>query len=210
MLKIITVPNSILTIATKKVERFDGTLRKLVKEMDQTLRAQIDPQGVGLAAPQIGERLALFIIRPTPESKTEVFVNPRIMKIQMMEDRRLRMEVEAGRSRIERNYNIHPLSSKSTFDSQPSTVKKQNKSTKLEGCLSIPKIWGTVKRADKMFVEFQDLTGKNHKKWFSGFKALVIQHEVDHLKGILFTQRAIEQNAQLFEEKEGKLEKLSY
>jgi len=43
------------------------------------------------------------------------------------------------------------------------------------------------------------------RKWFSGFEAVIIQHEVDHLNGSLFTQRAIAQNQPLYEEKEGKL-----
>ena len=182
MLKIVTTPNSILTTATKKVERFDGSLKKLVKNMDQTLRAQVNPQGVGLAAPQVGINLAVFIVKPTPDAKTEIFINPRIIN------------VEAG----------NPEGSPNP---QGSEIKKKKKH-RLEGCLSIPKIWGSIKRAKKVYLEFQDLSGNFQKKWFSDFKALVIQHEVDHLAGMLFTQRALEQNNQLYEEKEGKLEKL--
>jgi len=186
MLKIVTTPNSILTTAAKKVELFNDSLRKLIKDMDQTLRAQVNPQGVGLAGPQVGVNLALFIIKPTADAKTEVFVNPKILKL------------EDSKSKIKK--------------SQTSNLKPQttNKKTKLEGCLSIPKIWGTIKRANKVFLEFQDLSGSTHKKWFFGFNALVIQHEIDHLTGVLFTQRALEQNAQLYEEREGKLEKLKY
>lgn len=180
MLKIVTVPNPILTGQTKKVERFDATLENLLKEMDQTLRAQVNPQGVGLAAPQIGKDLALFIIKPTPEAKTETFINPKIIKIEAGNP-----EGSGKRSRNEKR-----------------------KHTKLEGCLSIPKIWGHINRSDKIYIEFQDLKGKTHKKWFAGFRALIIQHEIDHLKGILFTQRAIEQNCQLYEEKGGELKKL--
>jgi len=190
MLKIVTSPNSILTSPTKKVERFDGSLRKLVKDMDQTLRAQVNPQGVGLAAPQVGKNLAVFIVKPTPEAKTETFVNPKIVKS------------EVGSWKLEENKNNKKPQ---TSNLKPRTSKHK---TKLEGCLSIPKIWGSIKRAEKIYLEFQDLSGNTHKKWFFGFKALVIQHEVDHLKGVLFTQRALEQNSQLYEEKEGKLEKL--
>ena len=173
MLKIVTIPKPVLTAGTKKVERFDEKLVELVKNMDQTLRAQVNPQGVGLAAPQIDKNMAIFIIKPTPEAKTEIFINPKIIK------------VEAG-------------------NPQGSEIKKKKKH-RLEGCLSIPKIWGNVDRAHKVYLEFQDQTGKNHKKWFSGFKALIIQHEADHLRGVLFTQRALEQNQQLFEEKDGDL-----
>ena len=79
MLKIVTIPNPVLTDGTKKVERFDEKLVELVKNMDQTLRAQVNPQGVGLAAPQIDKNMAIFIIKPTPEAKTEIFINPKII-----------------------------------------------------------------------------------------------------------------------------------
>ncbi|MBI4226053.1 peptide deformylase [Candidatus Roizmanbacteria bacterium] len=208
MLKIITVPNPILTTTAKKIERFDGVLKKLVKDMDQTLRAQVNPQGVGLAAPQVGINEALFIIKPVPKAKTEVFVNPRIILVQTVDDGRWKMDHEDGKLKIEKNSNFHHQSSKSILNPPSSIVKKPKSKTKLEGCLSIPKIWGAIKRDDKIFLEYQDLTSKKHKKWFSGFKALVIQHEIDHLRGVLFTQRALEQNTLLYEEKEGELKKL--
>lgn len=182
MLKIVTIPNSVLTETTKKVEQFDGSLAKLVKDMDQALSKQLNPQGVGLAAPQVAENLAIFIIKPTPDAKTEVFVNPKII------------------STSEVN-----VKHENTLEVRKTLKKKK---TKLEGCLSIPKIWGAVKRSDKLYLEFQNQTGRVYKKWFSGFKSVIIQHEIDHLRGVLFTQRALEQNAQLYEEKEGKLKKL--
>ena len=208
MLKIVTIPNPVLAQLTKKVEQFDASLQILVKDMDQTLRAQVNPQGVGLAAPQVGVNLSVFISKPTPSSKTEVFVNPRIIQVQTVDDGRWKMDHEDGRLKIEKNSSFHHQSSKSTLNPPSSIVKKPKSKTKLEGCLSIPKIWGSVKRAQKVLIEFQDQTGKVHKKWFSGFRAIIIQHEVDHLAGVLFTQRALEQKTTLFEEKEGKLEKL--
>ena len=119
MLKIVTIPNSVLTSRTKKVEQFDGSLQRLVKDMDQTLKAQVNPQGVGLAASQVGFDLAVFIIRPSPNAKTEVFVNPKIIK------------VEAG---------ILEDSGKRVKNPQGSKNKK--KKHRLEGGLSIPKILG--------------------------------------------------------------------
>lgn len=190
MLKIVTVPNSILTTLAKKVERFDDVLTKLVKDMDQTLRSQVNPQGVGLAAPQVSQDKAIFIIRPTPEAKTEVFVNPRIIQV----------HPQGGQPQNLYN-SAHPAGGQ--------TKKKAGKKTKLEGCLSIPKIWGKVNRSDRIFLKYQDLNGKTFRRWFSGFKAMIVQHEIDHLKGILFTQRALEQNSQLFEEKEGELMKIA-
>lgn len=192
MLKIVTIPNSVLTTRTKKVERFDNILLQLVKDMDQTLRAQVNPQGVGLAAPQVNKNLAIFIIKPTPEAKTETFINPKILETVT----------------INSNPSFAKASTSTEVSADKSEGKKKKKKTKLEGCLSIPKIWGHVERAEKVLLEFQDLTGKFHKRWLTGFKALIIQHEVDHLRGVLFTQRALEQNQQLFEEKDGELKKL--
>ena len=89
----------------------------------------------------------------------------------------------------------------------PSKAGKK-KMIKLEGCLSLPKIWGSIKRASRVLLQYQDLEGKMHQRWFSGFEAVIIQHEVDHLQGIIFTQRAIKQNQPLYEEKDGRLKRI--
>jgi peptide deformylase len=81
---------------------------------------------------------------------------------------------------------------------------------KLEGCLSIPRIWGPVKRANRVLLEYQDLSGEKKTEWFTGFRATIVLHEVDHLQGVLFTQRAIEQNSALYEERDGELERMKY
>ena len=87
--------------------------------------------------------------------------------------------------------------------------KSKKRKIKLEGCLSIPRIWGPVKRSERVFLNFQDLNGKKYLKWFTGFEAIIIQHEVDHLNGIVFTQRSLEQKGQLYREEEDKLVKIS-
>lgn len=78
---------------------------------------------------------------------------------------------------------------------------------KLEGCLSIPKIWGKVKRAKTLTLRYQDEHGVTHEEEFSGFLATIIQHETDHVNGILFTQRVLEQKSKLYQtakDKDGK------
>lgn len=70
---------------------------------------------------------------------------------------------------------------------------------KLEGCLSIPKIWGKVKRARTLTLRYQDEKGEKHEEEFSGFLATIIQHETDHVNGILFTQRVLEQKGKLYQ-----------
>ena len=70
---------------------------------------------------------------------------------------------------------------------------------KLEGCLSIPKIWGRVQRANTITLHYQDENGTTHEEQFAGFLATIIQHETDHTNGILFTQRVLEQNGKLYQ-----------
>lgn len=59
-----------------------------------------------------------------------------------------------------------------------------------EGCLSVPGKWGMVKRAKKIKVKAINLEGKNYEIKAEGFFARVVQHEVDHLNGILFIDKA--------------------
>lgn len=61
-----------------------------------------------------------------------------------------------------------------------------------EGCLSVPKIWGYLRRFPEVILEYQNLFGKKKKLKAKGLLAQVIQHEVDHLKGELFIDKAIE------------------
>lgn len=70
---------------------------------------------------------------------------------------------------------------------------------KLEGCLSIPTIWGKVKRTKSLTLRFQDEKGVRHEEAFKGFMATIIQHETDHINGILYTQRVLEQKGKLYQ-----------
>jgi peptide deformylase len=182
MLKIVQAPAPVLTKGVRRVVKIDKKIQKLVYDMEETLIAQVDPQGVGLAAPQIGVDLAIFIIKPTLNADTEVFINPKILEIKS------------------------PAAPKKK-DSK--SEKDKSEDIKLEGCLSIPRIWGPVSRNEKVLLEYQDLTGEKHTEWFSGFKAVIVQHETDHLHGVLFTQRVLEQKGRLYEEKDGELEAIT-
>ncbi|MFH0773862.1 MAG: peptide deformylase [bacterium] len=177
MLKIIHAPHAILTKKVRGVKKIDKKIRELVYDMEETLIAQVDPQGVGLAAPQVDVDLAIFIIKPTLKSETLVFINPKILEHKQL-----------------------------PTNHQSPTTKGED--VKLEGCLSIPKIWGPVTRNSKILVEYQDLSTEKHEEWFSGFKSIIIQHEMDHLQGVLFTERVLEQKGKLYQEKNGELEKI--
>src|SRR3989344_3398446 len=69
----------------------------------------------------------------------------------------------------------------------------------LEGCLSIPNIWGNVKRASGVTLRYQDESGQVRQEEFTGFLATIIQHETDHCNGILYTQRVLEQKEKLYQ-----------
>lgn len=177
MLKIVSVPNEVLSNPTLPVQAIDQGIVDLIAEMKKTLISHKDPKGVGLAANQVGKNLSLFIIKPTDKSAIRVFINPKILKV-----------VE---EKVKKNKDKKKL---------------KKKPVRLEGCLSIPRIWGPVKRADKVLLEYQDLDSEKVKQdWFSGFEATIIQHEVDHLQGIVFTQRSMEQNGMLYKEENDEL-----
>lgn len=70
------------------------------------------------------------------------------------------------------------------------TFASKDRATNEEGCLSLPKIFGWVNRSKKIHVKYQDLDGNVQKEKLKGFSAVVLQHEIDHLNGILFIDRA--------------------
>lgn len=174
VLPIVKIPNKVLTTPTKPVKKLDAKIKKLISDMEETLIVQTDPEGVGLAATQVGIGLSLFIMKPSKTAKVMAFINPNIK------------EIVAETQKI---------------------AEKKDKSS-LEGCLSIDRIWSPVRRPQKVLVSYMDSEGKMHEDWFEGFDAVIIQHEVDHLQGILFTQRAIEQNKRIFKEIDGELEEI--
>jgi len=199
MLKIVQAPHAVLTKGVREVKKIDKKIRELVYDMEETLIEQVDPQGVGLAAPQINEDLAIFIIKPSLKAETMVFINPKI--VEMSPPRtvgQLKSVKISGQENGSDSNRLQPIS----------TERKASEDIKLEGCLSIPRIWGPVTRNMKILLEYQDLTGEKHTEWFAGFKSVIIQHEMDHLQGVLFTERVLEQKGKLYQEKDGELEKI--
>lgn len=164
MKPIVTVPNTVLSSPAKSIPVFDKKLKILIRNMSEALLATSNPKGVGLAAPQIGEGVRVFLTKPNDKIGIRVFINPEII-----------------------------TKSEETTDGVP------ERSNKLEGCLSIPNVWGKVKRTTKLTLRYQDETGALHEEEFSGFLATIIQHETDHVNGILFTQRVLEQKGKLYQ-----------
>jgi len=170
MKPIVHVPNDVLIHPSKLITSFDKKLDDLIKEMKATLVATKNPKGVGLAAPQIGQDVRLFITKENAKADIRIFINAEILS---------------------------------------SVGPDAAKDGKLEGCLSIPTIWGKVKRSTEVTLRYQDEHGNPHTETLTGFLATIIQHETDHINGILFTQRILEQKGKLFQtvtNKEGKEE----
>lgn len=167
-MKIITTPNDMLTAVAKPVAKFDRRLKKIIEDMEETLIHTSDPVGVGLAAPQVNLSLQIFLARPTEKSKILHFINPKFKNI-------------------------------SEVDPDKRNVKKEEEDKKLlEGCLSIPNIWGHVTRPQKVVLTYQDLSGKTYTNTYHDFMATIIQHEMDHLNGVLFTKHVIAQGEKLY------------
>ncbi len=167
MLPIVKAPSEVLSSNAKPVTNIDKNILSFIEDMKQTLLNTHDPEGVGLAAPQVDKALQIFLAKPTVKSPFLVFINPKII-------------------------------TESETMQELKRPKKTNAPAKLEGCLSLVNIWGTVRRHTTVTVSFLDEQGKPHTKKFSGFLATIIQHEVDHLNGILFPKRVLEQAGKLY------------
>lgn len=180
MLKIVTAPNSILSLNSKPVPKINKSILNLIEEMKQTLLAAKDPEGVGLAAPQVGQPLRMFITKPNQKSQIQVFINPKIEK---------HIAPEVGKKQqVKQSAKTARAKEKSGID----------KDTQLEGCLSLPNIWGGVERSPSVTLSYLDQLGKKHSKTFKGLSAVIVQHEIDHLNGILFPKRVLEQKGTLY------------
>jgi len=175
ILPVVKVPNSVLLKSAKPVKRFDAKLLKLIRDMGDTLLAARNPEGVGLAAPQIGVDLALFVTRPDKRSKLRAYINPQILQIE---------------------------------DTEAHTKDEKKEKTTMEGCLSIDRIWSPIVRPQRILMKYQTSDEVVHEEWLQGFKAVIMQHEIDHLNGILFTRRALEQQSVVYEEKNGELQEI--
>ena len=98
---------------------------------------------------------------------------------------------------------IEPPSAKFTKERKVKSRKAgsgsaRKKTQKLEGCLSLKDIWGTVLRAPTVKLSYLDEQGQKQEKLFKDFLPTIVQHEYDHLNGVLFPRRALEQKGKLY------------
>jgi len=145
--------NSILRSQSENITALTEEHRVLIQEMKRMVK---DVKGLGLAAPQVGKNLRIFVLHVTLQQVhavdgakkhiiiPEVLINPKI-----------------------------------TFFSQEENIME-------EGCLSLPGIYYNITRPKEIEVEYYDEQFKKQRLRDDGIVARVIQHEVDHLNGILF------------------------
>lgn len=148
----------VLRAPAAPIRAVTADVRQLADDMVETMRAE---QGIGLAAPQIGESVALCVLELPLEYDTDE------------EGHRFNPEVEYPLVLI------NPVILESS--------KKQDSHE--EGCLSFPGIRGSIDRSVAIKVRYMDLTGATREMTFCDFLARAIQHEIDHLNGVLFIDR---------------------
>ncbi|MBK9273884.1 MAG: peptide deformylase [Flavobacteriales bacterium] len=148
----------VLKKVAQDIEPGHPGLEQLIADMFETMYAA---NGVGLAAPQVGHSIRLFIVDASPFA-----------------------EDEEGTPDPE---HAHLIGFKKVFIN-PYIVEEDGEEWPFEeGCLSIPGIREEVSRQPRIVLQYQDEAFKDHEETFEGFAARVIQHEHDHLDGILFT-----------------------
>ena len=131
----------------------------LIENMKETM---VNASGVGLAAPQIGKSIRLFIINAAPFSEDE--------------------ELEAEEREFLATFDKIFINAKIIKEEGDDWVFN-------EGCLSIPDINEDVFRQEKITVEYLDEKFEKHTAVFDGLAARIFQHEYDHIEGILFTDK---------------------
>ncbi|TSC73200.1 MAG: peptide deformylase [Parcubacteria group bacterium Gr01-1014_70] len=163
---IVIEPNPVLHQRATEVPPSEITskhIQRVVKEMETALRGT--REGIGIAAPQVGHSLRIFLASEEALRWEEFEETPR-------EERKKKQWTYYAF--------INPV------------IKKRStkKSRDAEGCLSVPKTYGMVERAEKVTIEAYDETGKKFQRGTSKLYARVMQHEIDHLDGVLFIEKA--------------------
>ncbi len=160
ILPIVAYGTSILWKRGKEIENpLSDEVQKLIDDMFETM---YNASGVGLAAPQVDRSLRLFVIDPAPFAEWDELG-------------------ETDKKSL--------LNAKKVFINPLIINEEGEEWTFEEGCLSIPAIHEKVNRKPVITMEYTDREGNRLTETFDGLIARVIQHEYDHVEGILFTDR---------------------
>ena len=162
--EILEVPDPRLKTVSTAVETFDDALKALVADMFETM---YDANGIGLAAIQVGVPLRLLVIDLQPDDPDA--------------------EPEVCTAHGGHHHTHQPVKNEPRVFVNPVILDPAEElSTYQEGCLSVPEIFADVDRPKTCRVRWQDLDGKVHEETMEGIMATCIQHEMDHLEGVLF------------------------
>jgi peptide deformylase len=163
ILPIIEAPDPRLKTISKPVDTFDDQLKILVHDMFETM---YDAHGIGLAAIQVGIPLRLLVIDLQPEDE----------------------DAEPEPCDHDGHHHHHQPTKKEprVFVNPEILDPSADFKTYQEGCLSVPDIYADVDRPAMCRVRWQDLDGNRHEEQMDGMMAVCIQHEMDHLNGVLF------------------------
>ncbi len=146
--EVVQFPDPRLKRVSEPIEEVTDEIRELARDM---IDVMYDEPGIGLAAPQVGASVRMFVI-----------------------------DTEWNEEGGER----HP-----TVVINPEISDREGRITWEEGCLSVPDYTATVERDERITLRGHDLDGKPIEEHAEGLRAVCIQHEVDHLDGILFIDR---------------------
>ena len=180
---IITPADDRLRRAALKVTSFDKTFQQLVDDMLLTMHAA---PGVGLAAPQVGESLRLFVahLEHEPAAKDDD-VGDATEDATATAEHAVPVAAAAqpaapGVGRV--LVMVNPEITRFSEELEVGT----------EGCLSLPGFAGDVERPRTITIKYRDRHNQPHKLHTHGWMARVLQHEYDHLEGVLFIDRALD------------------
>ncbi len=159
ILPIVAYGDPVLRKETEEITKDYPKFDELLENMFETM---YEARGIGLAAPQIGLPIRLFIVDASPFG----------------DDEDLSEEEQKFASTFKRVFINAQIIEESGYEWAFN-----------EGCLSIPDVREDVFRQPEIVIEYQDENFKKHKETFSGMVARIIQHEYDHIEGILFTDK---------------------
>ena len=159
ILPIIAYGNPVLKKKCQEIPKDYKRLNELISNMWETMYAS---SGVGLAAPQIGLSIRMFIVDASPFSEDE----------KLDKDERIKLSTF---KKVFINPELIPITEKlNTFN---------------EGCLSIPDVREDVVRENEILIKYYDENFNKHELELDGLRARVVQHEFDHIEGVLFTDK---------------------
>ena len=159
ILPIVAYGDHVLRKKATDIDRHYPKLNDLLNNMWETM---YNAKGVGLAAPQVGLSIRLFLVDTSPFADDE--------------------ELSAEEQKVLGGF-------KKTFINACISKETGEEWTFNEGCLSIPDVREDVKRKDTITITYQDENFKSHTETYDGLLARVVQHEYDHIEGILFTDK---------------------